>query len=955
MADSSLSDVNYGRPGLTAYDIDHREWSLSRQPTSERFQQVADWQLVFSHATDFVFPGSSPNGTTARKDARRLTHDHPQLAPATKYLAELNAVSEAITSSAATYDPHVGDLLSFGTVYLKKFARPKRIVALSAGPSGNILRLAVLGQQRQGWADDRSVWLSGPSLKDVDCGYWNEEAAPIQQVCFAQTESVNSFLAVRLPSRTVLFRPSYHRGRQAAKPSPHYNLPPSFISANPIFDITLDQTGGVPHADVAFNPDYQHQYGVIDQQYNWSVWQIESRVKRDEYSVSRLIGGAILPSERVDDGDGWARLLWAGDSNTLVVCNRRQLSLISLNGSTFEYLLAPPVVPQRSTDWILDIKKHPQHHDRFLVLTTSRLFVVAVTTSGAAVGGGLAGATILFSRRHYRGDEDLTLQLSVQMLVNDEVCIFLASRLNKLVQTYHIQNHSSGVPSDPVVFDVVVPAATNAANMHLQPLVYGSREHTYGPRNYAAHAYMEEAVPFYQLTFVSADLDVYQTVLLQSIGIDPNPELITWSKTVVPSYNLAAAEDDFMEPNNWGSACEAKMKSQAPGLLLSDQNPPDRVNDTGAIYDALDLGDSNTVAIDDLTKQLEDSMRGDVALGHILEVFDCVIDVSDIDEASSKLDELFAADYAADSQLLRRIASAHVMNSPASEEASATSLYDKMLEDWIATLPAEIPIAVRQAKERLARRIATEVTLASSRLKPKEEDDLALRPDVLSNKTTSLPILPSKPAHPFPLSLPTPPQSSVPPSSPLFAEYPQPSVSDPLSRLRWHLVINEESPMTPTIIPPSVSELLSHWQPGTDPNTYDWEATERVLQPETPDETSQEMRERERKKKERREKRQRREDELLRAKSQTSSQPGFTQPAFPRSSPGPIFGGMASSSQVPVPMSSQQPIQSQSQGGAFGGFGGVNSMVPQSQVEPGRFGGRPDKKKKKGKSRVSGF
>jgi RNA polymerase I-specific transcription initiation factor RRN6 len=161
--------------------------------------------------------------------------------------------------------------------------------------------------------------------------------------------------------------------------------------------------------------------------------------------------------------------------------------------------------------------------------------------------------------------------------------------------------------------------------------------------------------------------------------------------------------------------------------------------------------------------------------------------------------------------------------------------------------------------------------------------------------------------------------------------------------------------MTPTIIPPNVSKLLSHWQPGIDPSTYDWEATERVLQTETPDETSQELREKERKKKERREKRQRREDELLRAKSQTSSQSIFAQPAFPRSSPGPMFGGMASSSQAPIPMSSQQPSQSQSQGGVSGGFGGVYSVVPQSQVEPGRFGGRPDKKKKKGKSRVSGF
>ena len=218
MADSSLSDLNYGRPGLTTYDLDNRDWTFSRQSTSKKLQQVADWQLVVPAAKDFVPSGSLTHATTARKDARRLTHDHPQLAPFTKHLSEFNAVSDAVTSAATTYDPYVGNLLSFGTVFLKKYVRPKQIAALPAGSSGNILRLVVLGQQRQGWADDESVWLSGPSFKKVDCGYWNEEAVPIQQVCFAQTENGNSFLAVRLASRTVLFRPSYHRGRQAAEP-----------------------------------------------------------------------------------------------------------------------------------------------------------------------------------------------------------------------------------------------------------------------------------------------------------------------------------------------------------------------------------------------------------------------------------------------------------------------------------------------------------------------------------------------------------------------------------------------------------------------------------------------------------------------------------------------------------------------------------------------------------------
>ena len=257
---------------------------------------------------------------------------------------------------------------------------------------------------------------------------------------------MDSILAVRLPLRTVLFRPSYHRGRQAAEPSTHYDLPPSVISARPLLSITNRQTGGATHADVAFNPDYQFQFGIVDQQNNWGVWQLERRAKRDEYSVSRLIGGSISPAEDAgtDDGDGWARILWAGDSSTVIVCNRRHFSLIDIRGELFGYLPVPPIIPHRSTDWILDIRRHPQHKTQFFILTSTRLFFVAVTTSRTAIDStaGQAGATILFSRRHYWGDEDLTLQLSVQTLVDDGMSGLISG---KTIITNFKQKHASSL------------------------------------------------------------------------------------------------------------------------------------------------------------------------------------------------------------------------------------------------------------------------------------------------------------------------------------------------------------------------------------------------------------------------------------------------------------------------------------------------------------------------------
>ena len=326
-------------------------------------------------------------------------------------------------STTSVYDPTVGNRLSFGSVFLERSGTtPKRIAALPAGESYNVLRLVVMRQEKHGWGNDKTVWLSGPSFKNADSGYWNEGAAPIQQVCFAQTEGGSSFLAVRLPVKTVVFSPIYHRGRRAAKQSPHYDLPPSLIDAHPITTIGIEQTGGEAHSDVTFNPDYQFQLGIVDQQSAWSIWDID-RKPRGQYAVTCMVRGAITPSEETENlgEDGWARILWAGDINTVLVCNRRHLSIISIKGPSFVYLPSPDLVPIRSSEWILDVQRHPKYNNRFFVLTSTHVLVLAVTTSSAAMDmtTGEAGATTLLSRRHYQGDEDFTLQLSVHPLVDD--------------------------------------------------------------------------------------------------------------------------------------------------------------------------------------------------------------------------------------------------------------------------------------------------------------------------------------------------------------------------------------------------------------------------------------------------------------------------------------------------------------------------------------------------------
>jgi RNA polymerase I-specific transcription initiation factor RRN6 len=423
-----MADLNYGHPGAAAYDLENRDWSFARQYTVRRWKQIRTLNgthpastLVTSSSTELSFPPVSATYTSIQKEVRSRIRDNPQLAPTSGVLPALAIVSSTISSTTATYDPLVSSLVSFGSATLEdKYEDPRRIAALPTGEGGNILRLAFLNQERLSWRMDRSVWADGPTLKEAYCGYWNEEAAPIQQVSFAQSEERSSLLAVRLPTRTVLFRPVYHRRAQAAGYSPFYDLPASTIDAHPILSIESSETGGFPHTDVAFNPEFQLQFALLDQSQTWSVWAIEPRRQVGSYSASCFVRGKIRGSEDIDVSgeDGWSRILWVAGIHTLLVCNRRHLSIVSIKGGSPTYLACPSMFSERSADWILDVKRHPKLRDRIFVLTSTRLILMVVSPSSEDVNAGMdgAGATILAAWRHYRGAEDFTLQMSVQMV-----------------------------------------------------------------------------------------------------------------------------------------------------------------------------------------------------------------------------------------------------------------------------------------------------------------------------------------------------------------------------------------------------------------------------------------------------------------------------------------------------------------------------------------------------------
>ena len=419
MADSTL---NYGHFGQATYRLENSDWSFTRQTRGDSLKPLGTWSSTLSPTVHFETTQDAAAPRSTQRAARKLARQFPHLAAAADILHEDAIVSAAATSTTASYDPSIGDLLSFGSIALDgHFWHPRRVAALATGEGGNILRLVLLQRERQGWEGDKSVWIEGPTLAESESGYWNEDATAIQQVCFAQSEDRSSFLAVRLLQRTVLFRPTYYHRRKPACQSKYYRLPPSTIDLRPILRIDIGQTGGAPHADIAFNPDFQRQFAIIDQKGAWSVWDIEDGQRRGKYSVARVVHGTIqnsrseprTTSEKSSREDGWARLSWVGDTSTLAVCNRRELAIFNIKSGLPTPLRCTRLISKRSPNWILDLKRHPRRKDQFFVLTSKRLFLLGVTCMGDVVESARAavGTHILLSWRHFRDYEDTSLQL----------------------------------------------------------------------------------------------------------------------------------------------------------------------------------------------------------------------------------------------------------------------------------------------------------------------------------------------------------------------------------------------------------------------------------------------------------------------------------------------------------------------------------------------------------------
>ncbi|KAK1074607.1 hypothetical protein LTR74_000850 [Friedmanniomyces endolithicus] len=964
MADTIGNDLPYGHLGHATYNADEQVWTFQRDPGSGvSLRVLGEPRLVVKPAEDVEAspsPQVKPLITSERQkqEIQRLIKRFPEVQPAADVLQPLLRVSEAVISATGRHDPLKGDLLGVGSIPSEASHHTIMVAAFVSGPTGSDLRLAQIQLQRRGLDDTSDTWIGVPTLQG-EGAIWKGEGAAIQQIAFAHAiEGSDAFLAARLLTRTLIFRPNV-RSR---------GLPTLKVAANPCFEVSIASTDGVPHADVAFNPWFSRQIGIVDQAGRWSVWELEGRLT----TVGRLLnhspeqGSTSNATKPVDDG--WARIAWVCSPTIVAVCTRRQLKMYNGIGSDKQQ---PPSVLQLNTtggSWYLAMVQVPLQPAHLAVLSSTHLTLYHVREGSADV---IEAKTVL-RMRHYRNSEDTTLSLAA-IALEDWTLIVLHSRVEPVINKYYLRlaEDFEVYVSTPMV--LVLPSSITGpgeipsiAGMHFANTSFASKGQQF-KRN-TASLNRDRGVSFVSLTLLTKDLALHEVLYVSTPAQTSYNEVATptWKAkftakaSAKPKKSFVVDDDDDAEDGVSDrdvvrsaptSSYRQRRLSKAPGRT----SPQWTVNLELGARAALDNAGRGMVTMKDVMESAVDYLRNSQMAGGVswLTLHDLVegeIFSQDMEVTAAALAHVegiesapheASQDDAVDSQS----ATALTMRTLRSEHTGTlTDIHSDMVGNWITPLSSEVPEVVRLAKEHLVRQAAVEVGLASRVLGTQANDSEIQPATQQSQQTQDLPVRagPSSIQQPGASSqatsqlpaLPTPSPSAT-PSVTTTTSYSTTSAAPELARLKRYTTFSKTT--VPSTLPRSLANVPAHWVPGSDPAAYDWRATSRHLG-EQDVEADEQMTEADRARAQRRAARHLRRQRREAVASEAAAVAGSQALEIVRVSQPRVLQGVRGESQRDM------GAEVGSSRGLGVGEGGVGSA---SQVVPGRFGGRPPVRKKR--------
>ena len=365
----------------------------------------------------------SQSAAERSQNVRRLAQQYPELATSAPLLPELAQISEIVNEVTSSHDPSISDLLAFGRA---TDARNPRLrtggvpIAALAGATVGTIRLVVLTRESLGWERNKSGRLKTLTAAGGQQAAWSTDGGPVQQLCFAEGKGQpNTWLAVRCPRGISVLRPRL----QAALVVPNSShsdtvrSPQSLLDANPIKLLPIQKSRGVPFADVSFNPWNHKEIATVDQDGYWAVWNIGLSSKHNVPLKVNEASVAVNPRDEDealshDTMDGWGAILWAGDSDTLVIACRNMLTMVNIRDKSRRRRLLDHF-QQKPGSWILDVKRCPSDPSLVFLVTSSTISClrIGLLQQELNIERSEIAAPCLLSWQHFQSEEDISLHM----------------------------------------------------------------------------------------------------------------------------------------------------------------------------------------------------------------------------------------------------------------------------------------------------------------------------------------------------------------------------------------------------------------------------------------------------------------------------------------------------------------------------------------------------------------
>lgn len=474
MVDSRDDGLAYGHYGECIYDPYSQEWSWPRavrdpviwipigQPT----------RLPLDHGkVPTTTIGPSPDHQNRDTALEFYLQRRPVTVPALGYISE-----------SIKYGP--GSLLDSTQSCTSKIDGSRLLVTqlpLDKGRVGHLVdTLCFVGEeapstltmlpcapQKQGWGRDRHNYIRvpRPATKGIR---WDAPSSILQLVASESIDNCRPLLAARTVKDVFILRPHTSAARYEAR-----------SQCEMLHTLPQQKPLQSPRVDVAFNPWYHWQVGIVEADGTWRIFELPHSHRDREVNPYQACFGTIqsAASGRAlwsAPDDGWARILWAGNASSLVVCRRTSATLIDISGRIVTTSL--PDLGLGRAGWILDARRSNSNTEHIYILTSTHLFQLYLRSTDPEsldTPGSSGTISITFKIPHFR--DQLDVHLSITMFGDEDRTLLAVTSPNTAECTVFDMRDagSSAVQRITLADTSVMSCPLGAASLAIQALPWG--------------------------------------------------------------------------------------------------------------------------------------------------------------------------------------------------------------------------------------------------------------------------------------------------------------------------------------------------------------------------------------------------------------------------------------------------------------------------------------------------